>query len=83
MPRASGAESHGLASNKELRHFQKLRVATPLGFAPHRYTASIKGFIFFYKVFKAEIEFFKDGDGKIEKVMIRQGLVKLDGKRIE
>lgn len=39
--------------------------------------------VFFYEIIKAEIEFVEDDDGKIEKVILRQGPVKLEGKRVE
>ena len=38
---------------------------------------------FFYKVIKAELEFVKGDDGKVEKVILRQGPVKLEGKRVD
>lgn len=38
---------------------------------------------FFYKVIKAELEFAKDDDGKVAKVILRQGFFKLQGKRME
>ncbi|MBC8353308.1 MAG: serine hydrolase [Planctomycetes bacterium] len=38
---------------------------------------------FFYKVIRAELEFVKGHDGKIEKVILRQGPAKLDGTRID
>ena len=39
--------------------------------------------IFFYKIIKAELEFFKDEEGKIEKLILRQGPVKLEATRVD
>ena len=38
---------------------------------------------FFYKVIKAELEFVSNDDGQIAKVILRQGFLKLQGRRLD